>query len=191
MRIRCQWAESNENEISYHDTEWGVPEHDDRKLFEFLILEGAQAGLSWDTILKRRENYRKAFDDFDFEKVAAYDEKKIAELLQDSGIIRNKLKVRSAVNNSIAYIKIRDEFGSFDAYLKIFLPDGKPIQNSWKSMPEIPAKTELSEKISKDMKKRGFNFVGPTIIYAFMQAVGMVNDHVVNCFRYEECRKMQ
>ena len=191
MKTRCQWAEANEHEIEYHDTEWGVPEHDDRKLFEFLVLEGAQAGLSWDTILKRRENYRKAFDGFDFEKVAAYDEKKIAELLQDSGIIRNKLKVRSAVNNAKVYIIIRNEFGSFDAYLKTFLPDGKSIQNSWKSMQDIPGKTELSEKISKDMKKRGFNFVGPTIIYAFMQAVGMVNDHVVDCFRHEECRKMK
>ncbi|MBP1909631.1 DNA-3-methyladenine glycosylase I [Methanolobus bombayensis] len=190
MDTRCEWAEANEHEISYHDTEWGVPEHDDRKLFEFLILEGAQAGLSWDTILKRRENYRKSFDDFDFEKVATYDEKKISQLLQDSGIIRNKLKVRSAVNNAKVFIQIRNEFCSFDAYLKTFLSDGKPIQNSWKSMQEIPAKTELSEKISKDMKKRGFNFVGPTIIYAFMQAVGMVNDHVVGCFRYEECRKM-
>ncbi|WP_321429931.1 DNA-3-methyladenine glycosylase I [uncultured Methanolobus sp.] len=191
MKIRCQWAEANEHEIAYHDTEWGVPEHDDRKLFEFLVLEGAQAGLSWDTILKRRENYRKAFDDFDFEKVAAYDEKRIEELLQDCGIIRNKLKVRSAVNNAKAYIKIRDEFVSFDAYLKTFLPDGKSIQNTWKTMDEIPAKTELSEKISKDMKKRGFNFVGPTIVYAFMQAVGMVNDHLVDCFRHEECRKMK
>ncbi|TQD28361.1 DNA-3-methyladenine glycosylase I [Methanolobus vulcani] len=191
MVVRCEWAETNEHEIDYHETEWGVPEHDDRKLFEFLVLEGAQAGLSWDTILKRRENYRKAFDDFDFEKVAAYDESKIDELLQDSGIIRNKLKVCSAVNNAKAYIKIRDEFGSFDAYLRTFLPDGKPIQNSWKTMDEIPAKTELSEKISKDMKKRGFSFVGPTIIYAFMQAVGMVNDHVVDCFRHEECRKMR
>jgi DNA-3-methyladenine glycosylase I len=141
--------------------------------------------------LKRRENYRKAFDDFDFEKVAAYDEKKIAELLQDSGIIRNKLKVRSAVNNAKAFIEIKNEFGSFDDYLKSFLPEGKPIQNTWKTMDEIPAKTELSEKISKDMKKRGFNFVGPTIVYAFMQAVGMVNDHIVDCFRYGECRKMQ
>ncbi|WMW26331.1 DNA-3-methyladenine glycosylase I [Methanolobus sediminis] len=191
MKVRCEWAETNEHEIEYHDTEWGVPEHDDRKLFEFLILEGAQAGLSWDTILKRRENYRKAFDDFDFEKVAAYDEKKVAELLQDQGIIRNKLKVRSAVNNAKAFIETRNEFGSFDAYLKTFLPEGKPIQNSLKSMQDIPAKTELSEKISKDMKKRGFNFVGPTIIYAFMQAVGMVNDHLVDCFRHEECRKMQ
>jgi DNA-3-methyladenine glycosylase I (EC 3.2.2.20) len=190
MKVRCEWAEANEDEIAYHDTEWGVPEHDDRRLFELLILEGAQAGLSWDTILKRRENYRKAFDDFDFEKVAAYDEEKIAELLQDQGIIRNKLKVRSAVSNAKAFIETRNEFGSFDDYLRTFLPEGKPIQNSLKSMQDIPAKTELSEKISKDMKKRGFNFVGPTIVYAFMQAVGMVNDHVVDCFRYEECRKM-
>jgi DNA-3-methyladenine glycosylase I len=190
MKVRCEWAEANEHEIAYHDTEWGVPEHDDRRLFEFLILEGAQAGLSWDTILKRRGNYRKAFDDFDFEKVAAYDEEKIAELLQDQGIIRNKLKVRSAVSNAKAFIETRNEFGSFDDYLRTFLPEGKPIQNSLKSMQDIPAKTGLSEKISKDMKKRGFNFVGPTIIYAFMQAVGMVNDHVVDCFRYEECRKI-
>lgn len=191
MRVRCEWAETNEHEIVYHDTEWGVPEHDDRKLFEFLVLEGAQAGLSWDTILKRRENYRKAFDDFDFNKVAAYDEGKIGELLQDSGIIRNKLKVRSAVNNAKAFIDIGNEFSSFDAYLYSFLPGGKSIQNAWKSMSEIPATTELSEKISKDMKKRGFNFVGPTIIYAFMQAVGMVNDHVVDCFRHEECREIR
>ncbi|WP_292467829.1 DNA-3-methyladenine glycosylase I [Methanolobus sp.] len=189
MNTRCQWAEMNELEIEYHDTEWGVPEHDDQKLFEFLILEGAQAGLSWDTILKRRENYRKAFDDFDYNVVASYGEEKIEKLLQDSGIIRNKLKVRSAVSNAKAFIEIRDDFGSFDNYLRGFLVDGKTIQNSWKSMDELPAKTELSEKISKDMKKRGFNFVGATIIYAFMQAVGMVNDHVTGCFRHEECRK--
>ena len=191
MNIRCQWAEMNEIETEYHDTEWGVPEHDDRKLFEFLILEGAQAGLSWDTILNRRENYRKAFDDFDYNVVAGYNEEKIEELLQDSGIIRNKLKVRSAVNNAKAFIEIRNEFGSFDNYLRSFLKDGKTIQNSWNSMSEIPAKTDLSETISKDMKKRGFNFVGPTIIYAFMQAVGMVNDHVTGCFRHQQCRDMQ
>ena len=191
MKTRCQWAETNEHEIEYHDTEWGVPEHDDRKLFEFLILEGAQAGLSWDTILKRRENYRKAFDGFDYNKVAAYDDAKIGELLQDAGIIRNKLKVRSTVINAKAFIGIRNEFGSFDNYLMTFLPDGQPIQNSWKSMEEIPAKTELSERISKDLKKRGFSFVGPTIIYAFMQAVGMVNDHVVDCFRHQECAELQ
>ena len=187
METRCEWAEMNEHEIEYHDTEWGVPEHDDRKLFEFLILEGAQAGLSWDTILKRRENYRKAFDGFDYNKVAAYDEAKIEELLQDKGIIRNRRKVLSSVSNAKAFIEVRNEFGSFDNYLRTFLPDGKPIQNSWELMSDIPAKTELSEKISKDMKKRGFNFVGPTIMYAFMQAVGMVNDHVIGCFRYQEC----
>lgn len=191
MRYRCQWAKTSEQETEYHDTEWGVPEHDDRKLFEFLVLEGAQAGLSWDTILKRRENYRKAFDDFDYNKVAIYNDTKVDELLQDRGIIRNKLKIRSAVNNAKAFIRVGGEFGSFDNYLRTFLPGGKPIRNSWKSMSEIPAKTDLSEKISKDMKKRGFNFVGPTIVYAFMQAVGMVNDHIVDCFRYEECGKMQ
>ncbi|MDW7732615.1 MAG: DNA-3-methyladenine glycosylase I [Methanolobus sp.] len=191
MKTRCQWAEMNEHETDYHDTEWGVPEHDDRKLFEFLILEGAQAGLSWDTILKRRENYRKAFDGFDYNKIAGYDEGKVEELLQDKGIIRNRRKVLSAVSNARAFIEVRNEFGSFDSYLRTFLPDGKPIQNSWKSMSDIPARTELSEEISKDMKKRGFNFVGPTIIYAFMQAVGMVNDHVVDCFRHQECRDMR
>ncbi|WP_340820079.1 DNA-3-methyladenine glycosylase I [Methanolobus sp. WCC4] len=191
MKVRCEWAEFNEQEIEYHDKEWGTPEHDDRKLFEFLILEGAQAGLSWDTILKRRENYRKAFDGFDYNRVASYDEAKIGELLQDAGIIRNKLKVRSAVRNAKAFIEVRNEFGSFDSYLKFFLPDGKPIQNSWESISEIPAKTDLSEMISKDLKKRGFNFVGPTIVYAFMQAVGMVNDHVTGCFRYQECRDME
>lgn len=181
----------NEHEIEYHDTEWGVPEHDDRKLFEFLILEGAQAGLSWDTILKRRENYRKAFDGFDYNKVAAYDDAKIGELLQDKGIIRNRRKVLSAVINAKAFLEVREEFGSFDNYLRTFLPDGETIQNSWESMSDIPGRTELSEKISKDMKKRGFNFVGPTIVYAFMQAVGMVNDHVVGCFRHQECAKLQ
>lgn len=181
----------NELEMEYHDTEWGVPEHDDRKLFGFLILEGAQAGLSWDTILKRRENYWKAFDGFDYNKVAFYDEAKIEGLLQDKGIIRNRRKVLSAVSNAKAFIDVRNEFGSFDSYLGTFLPDGKPIQNSWKSISDIPARTELSEKISKDMKKRGFNFVGPTIIYAFMQAVGMVNDHVIDCFRHQECRDMR
>jgi DNA-3-methyladenine glycosylase I len=191
MDIRCEWAVTNELETEYHDTEWGVPEHEDQKLFEFLILEGAQAGLSWDTILKRRENYRKAFDGFDYNVVAGYDEAKIEELLQDSGIIRNRRKVLSAVSNAKAFIEVRDEFGSFDNYLRGFLKDGKPIPNFWKSLAEIPARTDLSEKISKDMKRRGFNFVGPTIIYAFMQAVGMVNDHVVDCFRYKECGKME
>lgn len=188
---RCTWSEVNELESEYHDTEWGVPEHDDRKLFEFLILEGAQAGLSWDTILRRRENYRKAFDGFDYNIVAGYDESKIKELLQDTGIIRNRKKILSAVSNAKAFIGVRNEFGSFDAYLRGFLEGGKPIQNSWESMTEIPSQTELSQKISKDLKERGFNFVGPTIIYAFMQAVGMVNDHVVDCFRHEECSRME
>lgn len=189
MKNRCEWANINDFEIEYHDKYWGVPAHDDRVLFEFLVLEGAQAGLSWDTILKRRENYRKAFDDFDYNLIAAYDETKLEELLQDSGIIRNKLKVRSAVKNARAFIEVQNEFGSFDKYIWGFV-DGRPIQNSFKSMDDHPASTELSKKISKDMKKRGFNFVGPTIIYAFMQAVGMVNDHVVGCFRYEECRNL-
>ncbi|WP_292463629.1 DNA-3-methyladenine glycosylase I [Methanolobus sp.] len=191
MDIRCEWAETNELETEYHDNEWGVPEHEDQRLFEFLILEGAQAGLSWDTILKRRENYRNAFDGFDYNKIAGYGEAKIEELLQDSGIIRNRKKVLSAINNAKTFIEVRDEFGSFDNYLRGFLEDGKPIQNSWKALVEVPARTSLSEKISTDMKKRGFNFVGPTIIYAFMQAVGMVNDHVKDCFRYQECGKLQ
>ncbi|WP_406660403.1 DNA-3-methyladenine glycosylase I [Methanolobus sp. ZRKC3] len=190
MKVRCEWANVNELEKQYHDTEWGSPVHDDRKLFEFLILEGAQAGLSWDSILKRREGYRKAFDDFDYKLVAAYDDAKVEELLQDTGIIRNRRKILSAIKNASAFIEIRDEFGSFDNYIWGFLEDGKAVQNSWNSMEEVPANTELSEKISKDMKKRGFSFVGPTIVYAFMQAVGMVNDHEIGCFRYEECRKL-
>ncbi len=191
MCVRCEWASTNEQEKDYHDTEWGVPEHDDMRLFEFLVLEGAQAGLSWDTILKRRENYRKAFDGFDYNKVATYDDEKIGELLQDRGIIRNKRKVLSAVNNAKAFIDVRKGFGSFDNYLRSFLPGGKPIQNSWTCMEEIPAKTELSEKLSKDLKRMGFSFTGPTIIYAFMQAVGMVNDHVTGCFRYQDCKDMR
>jgi len=191
MIKRCAWSEMNELEKEYHDTEWGVPEHDDRKLFEFLVLEGAQAGLSWDTILRRRESYRKAFDGFDYEIVADYGGSKIDELLQDTGIIRNRKKLLSAVSNAKAFIGVRDEFGSFDNYLRGFLKDSKPIQNSWRSEAEIPSKTGLSENISKDLKKRGFNFVGPTIIYAFMQAAGMVNDHVVDCFRHEDCSRLE
>lgn len=183
---RCAWVdESSEIYKKYHDEEWGVPLHDDRALFEFLILEGAQAGLSWITILKRRENYKKAFDNFEVEKVAAYDEKKIAELLQNEGIIRNKLKVNSAVKNAKAFMKIQEEFGSFDKYIWSYV-DYSPIDNGFKSLSEIPASTPLSEKISKDLKKRGMSFVGPTIIYAMMQAVGMVNDHETGCFRYSE-----
>jgi DNA-3-methyladenine glycosylase I len=185
MTKRCGWA-TNELAIHYHDTEWGVPLHDDCGLFEFLILEGAQAGLSWDTILRKRENYRKAFDNFDAEKVARYTDKKIAKLLLNEGIIRNRLKVASAVSNAKAFLKVQDEFGSFDKYIWGFV-DGKPIKNRWKEIKQVPAKTEVSDVISKDLKKRGFNFVGSTIMYAHMQATGMVNDHLVSCFRYKQC----
>ena len=171
--------------IHYHDTEWGVPQHDDRKLFEFLILEGAQAGLSWDTILRKRENYRQAFDDFDAQKVALYDEAKCTELLQNEGIIRNRLKIASTVQNAKAFLLIQREFGSFDKYIWNFVGE-KPIDGKRKSLSEIPAKTEISDAISKDLKKRGFNFVGSTIMYAFMQACGLVNDHLTSCFRYKE-----
>ncbi|ABE51561.1 DNA-3-methyladenine glycosylase I [Methanococcoides burtonii] len=190
MKVRCEWANVNELEIEYHDKQWGVPVHDDRNLFEFLILEGAQAGLSWGTILKRRDGYRKAFDDFDYNLVASYDDLKIEKLMQDSGIIRNRRKILSSIKNARSFIEIRDEFGSFSKYIWKFLEDGKPIQNSFRSINDMPANTELSEMMSKDLKKRGFSFVGPTIIYAFMQAVGMVNDHEVGCFRHEECRKL-
>jgi len=181
---RCSWVDP-ENKIytEYHDKEWGVPVHDDQKLFEMLILEGAQAGLSWETVLKKRQNYRKAFDSFDPQKVARYDEAKQAELLQNEGIIRNRLKIRSAIQNAGVFLEIQKEFGSFDTYIWNFV-DNKPVQNKFKSISELPAKTEFSDIISKDLKKRGMNFIGPTIIYAFMQAVGMVNDHEVSCFRY-------
>jgi DNA-3-methyladenine glycosylase I len=185
MTIRCEWTSADEMMIRYHDEEWGEPKHDDRRLFEDLVLDGAQAGLSWSTILRKRENYREAFDNFDPVKVAAYDEAKIEELLQNAGIVRNRQKVNSAVKNAQAFLKIQEEFGSFDAYIWGFV-DGKPIQNECKTMSDIPAKTDLSEEISKDLKKRGFNFVGPTIIYAFMQAVGLVNDHTADCFRYRD-----
>lgn len=181
---RCGWAK-NDLAIHYHDTEWGVPLHDDRGLFEFLVLEGAQAGLSWDTILRKRDNYRKAFDNFDVEKVARYTDKRIAKLLQDEGIIRNRLKIASAVSNAKAFLKVQKEFGSFDKYIWAFV-DGKPIKNKWKEIGQVPAKTEVSDAISKDVKKRGFNFVGSTTIYAHMQATGMVNDHLTKCFRYKE-----
>lgn len=171
--------------VAYHDREWGVPVRDDRKLFEFLILEGAQAGLSWETILRKRENYRKAFDDFDAEKIAVYDERKCGELLRDEGIVRNRLKIKSAVQNARGFLKIRYEFGSFDSYVWDFVGDA-PVANNWKDLSEIPARTAVSDAISKDLKRRGFNFVGSTIIYAFMQACGLVNDHLVSCFRYEQ-----
>jgi DNA-3-methyladenine glycosylase I len=178
---RCAWAKT-EWSIPYHDKEWGTPVHDDRLLFEFLILEGAQAGLSWETILKKRDNYRKAFDNFDAEKVARYSEKKINSLLGDAGIIRNKLKIRAAVQNAQSFLEVREEFGSFDSYIWEFV-GGKPKINRWRSLKEIPAQTEESDAMSKDLRKRGFNFVGSTICYAFMQAVGLVNDHMVDCFR--------
>ena len=182
---RCTWP-TNELSIRYHDEEWGKPLHDDRGLFEFLILEGAQAGLSWDTILRKRENYRKAFDGFDVNKVARYTDKRIEKLLKDEGIIRNRLKIQSAVSNARAFLKVQKEFGSFDEYIWSFI-DGKPVVNEWKKTSQVPATSDKSDEISKDLKKRGFNFVGSTIIYAHMQATGMVNDHLVSCFRYKEC----
>lgn len=182
--MRCDWAK-NELAIDYHDTEWGVPLHDDQRLFEFLILEGAQAGLSWDTVLAKRENYRKAFDNFDAKKIAKYDEKKCAELLQNQGIIRNRLKIASAIRNAKCYLEIVEKEGSFDKYIWSFV-DGKPIVNVWDNIKQVPASTPISDAMSKDLKKRGFNFVGSTIMYAFMQATGMVNDHLTNCFRYKE-----
>jgi len=181
---RCEWA-ATELSIAYHDREWGVPQHDDRALFELLILEGAQAGLSWETILKKRESYRAAFDDFDARVIAAYDGRKVNELLANPGIVRNRLKVAAAIQSARAFLAVQDEFGSFDAYLWRFV-DGRPITNAWRSLNELPATTPESKALSKDLLKRGFKFVGPTICYAFMQAVGMVNDHVVDCFRYKE-----
>lgn len=181
---RCEWAEEQfEEYIRYHDEEWGVPVHDDKIHFEFLILEGAQAGLSWSTVLKKREGYRKAFANFDPEKVALFNEDKIQELLQFEGIIRNKLKVRSAVTNAQHFLEVQNEFGSFDTYIWGFV-GGKPIINSWKTMSEVPATTKESDALSKDLKKRGFKFVGSTIMYAHMQACGLVNDHTVDCFCY-------
>ena len=186
MPTRCFWADTTDPlYLDYHDHEWGVPIHDDRLLFEFLILEGAQAGLSWYTILKKRPNYHEAFDDFDPDKIAVYDEHKVAELLADPGIIRNRLKINAAIRNAQSFIKIKQEFGSFDAYMWQFV-GGKPIINHWTSGREIPAQTEVSRRISKDLIQRGFRFVGPTICYAHMQAVGMVNDHTTDCFRYRE-----
>jgi len=181
---RCGWARTDsEIYISYHDSEWGVPVHNDQKLFEFLILEGAQAGLSWETVLKKRENYLKAFDNFDYNKIANYNESKEKELLDNVGIIRNKLKIKSTIRNAKVFISIIKEFGSFDKYIWGFI-NGKQIKNKIKDMEELPSRTEISDKISKDLKERGMNFVGSTIIYAFMQAVGMVNDHETKCFRY-------
>jgi DNA-3-methyladenine glycosylase I len=185
---RCAWAGTDPVYVRYHDKEWGVPVHDERKLFEFLILEGAQAGLSWITILKRREGYREAFAGFDPEKVARFDRRRIESLLKNPGIIRNRLKVESAVRNARAFLEVQDEFGGFAKYQWSFT-DGKPIVNARRTMKEVPARTPLSDRFSKDLRKRGFSFVGSTIIYAHMQAVGMVNDHVTECFRYREIAK--
>jgi len=186
QKCRCGWVKlSNPTYVKYHDEEWGVPVYDDETLFEFIVLESAQAGLSWETILNRREGYRLAFDNFNYHKIAAYDEAKLADLAQDARIIRNKLKIKATMTNAQAFIKIQEEFGSFSSYMWGFV-GGKPIVNKFKSLSELPASTPLSDKISKDMKKRGFKFFGTTICYAHMQATGMVNDHVVDCFRYQE-----
>jgi DNA-3-methyladenine glycosylase I len=187
MPKRCDWAGDDPLSIAYHDNEWGNPVHDDQELFELLILESAQAGLSWITILRKREGYRHAFDNFEPWKVARYDDAKIESLRQNPEIIRNKLKIRSAVQNANAFLKVQEEFGSFDRYVWGFV-NHKPIQNTWETLNQLPAFTPLSEKISKDLKKRGFSFIGPTIIYAYMQSIGMVNDHTTDCFRYEEVK---
>ena len=184
--VRCSWARDGLS-IPYHDTEWGVPTHDDRKLFEFLILEGAQAGLSWDTILNKRENYRAAMDGFDPARIARYDSKKIGALLRNAGIIRNRLKISSAIKNAKAFLELQKEFGSFDAYIWQFV-DGEPVINRWRSGQKLPASTAQSDAMSKALKKRGFTFVGSTICYAFMQAMGLVNDHAIDCFRYRQLR---
>ncbi len=180
--VRCTWAR-NDLAIRYHDEEWGVPVHNDRKLFEFLILEGAQAGLSWDTILQKRENYREAFDGFDPERIARYDERRLETLLENPGIVRNRLKVASAVSNARTFLAVQKEFGSFDKYIWRFV-GGKPRRNAWSSLQQVPARTKESDAMSRELKKRGFKFVGSTICYAFMQAVGLVNDHMISCFRY-------
>jgi DNA-3-methyladenine glycosylase I len=185
---KCIWALSSPSEQQYHDLEWGVPVHDDRLLFEFLVLEGAQAGLSWATILNKRDNYRKAFDNFNVERVASYDDKKINALLANPGIVRNKLKINSAVTNAQAFLTVQREFGSFDSYIWQFV-DGRPLHNAWESATDIPVSTQISNLMSKDLKKRGFKFVGNTICYAFMQATGMVNDHTVDCYRYAEIKR--
>lgn len=186
---KCTWSTKHQLEEDYHDKEWGVPIYEDRLLFEYLILEGAQAGLSWTTVLVKRENYRKVFDNFEAKKIIKYTPKKIEKLLNDKGIIRNKLKVNSVVTNAKAFLEIQKEYGSFSKFIWDFV-DGKPIQNSWKSMEDVPAKTEISDALSKALKKKGFKFIGSTICYAFMQAVGMVNDHTTDCFRYKAVKKL-
>jgi DNA-3-methyladenine glycosylase I len=185
MTKRCAWVPDDDLYIQYHDQEWGVPQYEDQILFELLILEGAQAGLSWATILKKRENYRQAFDNFDANKIARYKGNRIKQLLTNPGIVRNRLKIESTIRNANAYLEIQKEEGSFSHYIWSFV-EGKPHLNHFKELSELPAKTDISDKMSKDLKKRGFNFVGSTICYAFMQAVGMVNDHTVDCFRYEQ-----
>ena len=188
MAVRCAWAGNDPLYVEYHDREWGVPAHDDRVLFEFLILEGAQAGLSWITILRKRENYRQAFDNFDPERIAEYDEQKVEELLNNPGIVRNRLKIRAAIQNARCFLAVQQEFGSFNRYIWQFVR-GQVIQNSWDCLAEVPVKTVESDAMSKDLGKRGFKFVGSTICYAYMQAVGMVQDHTLDCFRYPElCR---
>ena len=184
---RCPWGTADELYIRYHDEEWGVPVYDDRKQFEFLVLESAQAGLSWHTILKKRENYRQAYDGFDVQKVAKYDEEKIEELMQNVGIIRNRRKIEASINNTQTFLEIQKEFGSFCNYLWGFV-DGKSLVNQWREVSQIPTKTELSDKISSDMKKRGFKFLGSIIIYSHLQATGLVNDHLESCFRWQECQ---
>jgi DNA-3-methyladenine glycosylase I len=185
---RCPWA-SGALYLNYHDTEWGVPSHNDRHLFELLILEGAQAGLSWQTILNKRENYRRLFDGFDPEKVARFDEARIASLLTDAGIVRNRAKVHASVGNAKAFLAVQQEFGSFDAYLWRFV-DGRPVQNTFRTLSEVPAVTPAATTLSKDLLRRGFKFVGPTICYAYMQAIGMVNDHLTTCFRWQQVRAL-
>ncbi len=188
MLKRCEWCLRDELYQNYHDTEWGVPLHDDRKIFEFLLLEGVQAGLSWHTVLRKREDYRLLYDGFDPGKIARYDSSKIEALKSDARIIRNKLKIDASVQNARSFLKVQEQFGSFDRYIWAFV-EGKPIRNRFKTLSEIPAETELSKTISKDLKGRGFNFVGPTIVYSHMQATGMVNDHLVDCYRYRELTK--
>lgn len=187
MKNRCAWANKDPLIIEYHDREWGVPVHDEIRLFEFLVLEGAQAGLSWTTILRKRENYRRAFDGFDPARVAGYDSGKVEELLADQGIVRNRRKIEATIENAKAFLAVQKEFASFDSYIWKFV-GGRPIRNGWKELAEIPAETALSGQMSRDLKKQGFRFVGPSICYAFMQAVGMVNDHTVDCFRYSEIK---
>ena len=186
--MRCEWTGSDPLMVAYHDQEWGVPLHDDQKLFEFLILEGMQAGLSWMTILRKRDNFRAAFDEFDPHRVAQYDQGKFEELMTNAGIIRNRRKIEATKQNAQAFLAVQKEFGSFDNYMWQFV-GGKPLVNAWKMMSEIPSKTAESEAMSKDLKNRGFNFVGPTICYAHMQATGMVNDHTMDCIRYLDCQK--